>query len=132
MALATTDEVRTFGRLPDATKLVDDDIIPQLDAAARELASWLGAYETTDDVAKQDACIEAECCICVAYLLPVLNTFHTQESTVMQRQIGDTDFLFHGPEDIGTYQEYYMDRARHRVAQYMAATGGGFCMYKAV
>ncbi len=133
MALATITNVRALGRLPDSEKLTDADVQVQLDSAARELKSWIDTYESTTDADKANACVEAESCICMAYLLPVINTLFTQESTVLQRQIGETDFLFLSPEDTQTQQEYWMNRARGRMAEYMSvATGGGWFRYAVV
>jgi len=120
MPLATINDVRQLGRLPDSSKLPDEYIQPHLDAAERELTRWIGNYSDAGGD-KLNACIEAECCICIAYLLPVLNTFYTQGITSLQKELGEMDFLFHSPSDLEKLQNQWLERARNRVADYITS-----------
>jgi len=120
MPFATINDVRQFGRLPDSTKLPDPDIQPHLNAAERELTRWIGDYSDATGE-KAESCKEAECCICMAYLLPVLNTFYTQGVTSLQKELGEMDFLFHSPGDLEKLQNQWLERARNRVADYITS-----------
>jgi hypothetical protein len=119
MPLATPDDVRDIGRLPATeAQLGEDVIVPHLDAAARELCRWLGDYETTTDRDKKAACIEAECCLAMANLLPVLNTFYTAGLPTLQKELGDLDFIFHNPDDLQKIISAWRSRAYNAVAFY--------------
>ncbi len=78
MSLASVDNVRALGNLPGVAQLPDSVIEPHLDSAARELRSWIGFYESTSTGDKVTDCNEAECCICIAYLQPVLQKLYVQ------------------------------------------------------
>jgi hypothetical protein len=121
-ALSSIAEVRTLGRLPDAIKLPDMFIQPHLDAANRELIRWIGDYSgvTGSQIAQ---CKEAEGCLCIAYLLPVMNTFFTQGAITIQKEIGDMDFLFHSPDDLEKLIEYWMNRAKKATADMVEDRG---------
>ncbi len=118
--IADVSDVRTLGRLPAEAKLSGDVISPHLAAAGRKLTRWLGDYAATtgDD---REACKEAECCLCMYYLLPVLNTFYTEGMTTLQKEIGEMDFLFHGPDDLETLKADWLDRAKEAVDHLMAS-----------
>jgi hypothetical protein len=113
-ALVSITEVRTLGRLPDAVKLPDSIIQPHLDGANRELERWIGAYNAA--VAPQLGRVkEAEACICLAYLMPVINTFYTQGITTLQKEMGDMEYLFHTPTEAKALSDMWMERARMAV-----------------
>jgi len=130
MALSSASDVRELGKLPDSSKLSDPVIDIQLEAAARELTSWIGTYSAATGE-KALACIEAECCICMVYLLPVLNTFYTEGLAGVQKEMGEMDLLFHSVSDIERLQEYWIKRARTRVSSYVS-TGGDRMYWGAV
>lgn len=118
MSLSAISDVREIGNLPPVAKLADAVIAPHLAAAGRELASWIGDYSgSTGD--KLADCKEAECCICMAYLLPVLNTLYTQGVTTLQRELGSLDIMFSSPDDQKTLVEMWLDRAHSRVTSYI-------------
>lgn len=121
MALASVTDVRTFAgkRLPPAPGLTDDQITPHLDAAARELAEWIGAYADTTDTDKAAACKEAESCLTIANVIQTQNTFFTQGISSLQKEIGETDFLFMSPDDLKTAIQGWRDRAERAVKAYI-------------
>lgn len=121
MALSSVEDVRTFAgkRLPADPHLTDDQIAPHLDAAARELAEWIGSYEDASDETKQDACKEAEACLCIANVIQTQNVFFTQGITSLQKEVGDVDFLFMSPDDLDKAVQGWRDRAERAVRPYM-------------
>lgn len=118
MALATLQNVRDLGNLPDSTKLDDSILQPHLNSAARRLEKWIGTYSSATGT-KKERCIEAECCLTLAYATPVLNTFFTQGVTTLQKEMGDMEYLFHSPEDLEGIVTMWEDRARDAIAEYM-------------
>lgn len=118
MSLSTVADVRAFGKLPVATQLVDTIIQPHLDAAGRELRSLIGDYSGAFGD-KLDDCKEAEQCICLAYLMPVLNTLYTEGTTTLQQELGGMNVRFHSQEDQQNLSDMWMQRARSRVAKYI-------------
>jgi len=130
MALAFSTDVREVGRLPD--QLTEAVIRPHLDAAARELARWIGDYEAEaagDDgisEAKRAAVVEAECCITMAFGVPVWNTFYTAGMASLTKEVGEMDFIFHSPRDLDGVVRRWMDRARGAVADYLAESDLGW------
>jgi hypothetical protein len=126
---AIVQDVRDLGRLPPAAKLPDAEIDPHLEAAGRELKRRIGEYETGADAEKIEACTEAECCLCMAYLLPVLNTFFTQGIAGLQKEIGETDFQFHSVDDLKKLADLWTERAMNRVKAYITESGTGDLWY---
>ena len=124
MSLSTASDVRALGNLPPVGKLPDAIIQPHLDSAGRELKTWIGDYSAATGEKVAD-CKEAECCICLAYLLPVLNTLYTNGVVSLQKEIGDVELMFHSPEDLQLVAERWLARAKARVAQHSAAESGG-------
>lgn len=121
-ALSTIAEVRALGNLPASAKLEDEIIQPHLDAANRELTAWVGDYSgATDD--KLADCKEAEQCITMAYLLPVLNTLYTNGATTIQKELGSIELMFHTPDDMEKVIEQWLERAKSRMAQYVNSGG---------
>ena len=121
-ALSTIVEVRTLGNLPAVDKIADSIIQPHLDSAARELVKWVGDYSTaTGD--KLAACVEAEGCICMAKLLPVINTMFTDGIITLQKEIGEIDLMFHRPEDLQLVIDWWWDRAKSAVSAYTSSGG---------
>lgn len=119
MALADIEYIREFGKLPEESKLPDDRIQHHLDSACREIRRWIGAYGAEQDEDKRADIIEAEACLTMAYLLPVLNTFYTAGITSLQKEIGESEFLFHSPEDMQSLCKEWESRARKRMLPYM-------------
>lgn len=110
MALSALSDVRSLGNLPAAGQLPDDTVTPHLNSASRELKSLIGEYESTRDTEKQESCIEAECCICIAYLQPILQKLY------IQGLAEDVD------PPSGEWQktaDSWMDRAKSRVNDYI-------------
>ena len=109
---ATVHDVKAFGKLPEEIGV--EVIAPHLKSAKRELSTWIGDYDslTGDDA---DAAEEAECCICMAYILPVLNTLYTETVPSLQKEIGDLDLLFHNPIEMDRICQQWMDRAKRAV-----------------
>lgn len=129
---AKIQDVREMGKLPGSDRLSDSLISPHLEAAGRELTRWIGAYDSgpvLDDV--RAACLEAECCICMAYLLPGMNTFYTEGIAGLQKEIGESEFQFHSVNDLKNLAGMWMQRARKAVADYQQA-GNGAIWYGAV
>ncbi len=131
MALATILYVRGVGRLPEWERLPDDTIEEHLAAAARELAGMIGAYEDSSDQAKIAACKYAEACLTMHLIIPVLNTFYTQEIPGLQKEVGEVDFLFSNPADQERIANMWLERARTAVTSYMGEetnmdSGGGY------
>ena len=122
MALATTTQVRELGGLP--TAVTDSKITPQQGPACRELTRWVGDYSSATGTMLAD-CIEAEICLTMYYLLPVLNTFFTQGVSTLQKEIGEMDFLFHNPDDMEKVRDMWLDRARGAVSDYMGQDSSG-------
>ena len=120
MSLATTGNIRRLGRLPDEDKLPNSEITVQLDSACRELTRKIGEYSSSSGT-KLDDCIEAEGCLCMIRLLPVLNTFYTQGMSTAQKEVGEMDFVFHSPDEIVTIQQYWNDRADSAMQPYLTA-----------
>lgn len=120
--LSTVSEVRALGNLPASAKLDDAIIQPHLDSAGRELTTWIGDYSTAAGDKLAD-CKEAEQCLTMAYLLPVLNTLYTQGAVSIQKELGEIDLMFHSPEDTETVVEKWVDRARSRMTQYVNLGG---------
>lgn len=115
---ADVQDVRDIGNLPDATKLDDRIIIPHLVTAERELIKWIGTYtRATGD--KQTAILEAEACLTMSYVLPVLNTFFTEGISTIQKEIGEIDFQFHDPSDVTELVTYWENRARDAVSEWL-------------
>jgi hypothetical protein len=120
--VSNTEEVRQFGRLPSSEHLTATEMQPHLDSAARELKRWVGEYSTaTGD--KLDSCKEAEMCICIAYLIPVVNTLFTEANLFAQNVIGESGFLFHSPSEKNKVVDGWMDRARTAVAEWSETAG---------
>lgn len=119
MELSTIQELRNFGGLPDSAKIPDEKITPHLEAASRMLTSWIGDYSDAADE-KAECCKEAECCICMSMLMPVLNTFYTADLASVQKNVGEMDFIFHSPGDTRQVQQDWMERARKAVAVYIS------------
>jgi len=118
VAIGTIQDVRDIGNLPDSTKLDDSILEPHQNSAARLLKKWIGAYETsTGD--RKSRCIEAESCLTMYYSIPVLNTFFTEGVTTLQKEIGEMDFLFHRPDELETIRQFWYDRARDAVAEWL-------------
>jgi len=110
MPLAIIPDVRSLGGLPEA---VEDAVIkPHLESAARRIKKIIGDYEAVDAVAEdEDAIIEAEACMTMYLLLPVLHTFYTQGLPGMQKELGDMEFLFHNPDQMFQVRQNWHDRA---------------------
>jgi hypothetical protein len=120
--VSTTEEVRQFGRLPEAEHLPAPEMQPHLDAAARELVRWVGDYSAaTGD--KLESCKEAEMCICIAYLIPVVNTLFTEANLYAQREIGESGFLFHSPGEKNKVVDGWWERARTAVSEWSGTAG---------
>lgn len=118
MTLATIQDVRDLGNLPDETKLVDGVLSPHLASAERELYKWIGDYSSaTGD--KRKRCVEAEACLTMSFAIPVLNTFFTEGITTLQKELGEMDFQFHSVDDLDELVEYWRDRARGAVAEWL-------------
>jgi len=128
--IADIDIVRDFGRLPGPDKLPDAVIEPHLVSAGAELRRWIGDYAATTDADKRAACQEAEACLCLAYLLPVLNTFYTEGIPTIKKETGDIEFRFHDPADLDRVIERWLARARRSVADYGGDTDAGW--YEAI
>lgn len=134
MAKATIAEVRVLGGLPDATKLPDAKITPHLNRAARELARWIGDYSDATGNKLED-CKEAEGCLTMYYLLPVLNTFFTSGISTLQKELGEIEFLFHGPEGVEKVRDMWWARADDTIESYRAGSddaGSGKIRFYAV
>ena len=117
-ALTTIDDIRAYGNLPPKEKLDDTVIQPHLNSAVREITRWIGDYSgATGD--KKDACKEAEACLTMAYLLPVLNTLYTEGVATIQKEIGEMELMFHSPEETKSLVEYWEERAREVLAEYI-------------
>ena len=110
MALASIEQVRQLGGLPAAAKLADAKIEPHLAAAARELKRQVGdySYRTGDERAD---CIDAECSITMAYLLPVLNMICPEGLNSVQKEYGDLGLNFYDADDQKTLIAMWMGRA---------------------
>lgn len=122
MPLVSAQDVRSFGRLPDEKFLSSVHMQPHLDSAAREIARWIGDYSTaTGD--KLESCKEAEMCLCIAYLLPVLNTQYSAPSMYAQSEIGESGFLFDSPSEKKTIIDGWIERARMAISTW-TETGG--------
>ena len=121
-ALISIADLRTFAgkRLPPESALTDDQITPHLDAAARELADWIGTYSADDGAEKVAACKEAEACLAIANILPTQNVFFTQGITTLQKEIGEVDFMFMNPEDLEKAVQGWRDRAERAVKEYIS------------
>lgn len=119
MPLATVADVRALGNLPASGKLADSIVTAQLVPAARELKRWIDTYESTTDTDKATDCVEAECCICMAYLQPVLQTFYIEGITTLQRELGDLEGTHLSPDDWQNVADYWMNRAKYRMQAYI-------------
>lgn len=128
--IADVDSVRDLGRLPDPSRLPDAVIEPHLASAGAELKRWIGSYEDSTDEDKRFACSEAETCLCMGYLLPVLNTFYTQGIPTIKKETGDLEFMFYGPVELDRVIDRWMARARRAVADYGSETDSGW--YEAI
>lgn len=118
--LATAADVRALGNLPAVDKLGDPIIAPHLSAAGRELASWLGSsYLTESDADKIADYKEAECCICLAYLQPVLHTLYTEGVTTLQRELGEINVQYLSPSNWSKVAGDWMQRAKDRMRDYV-------------
>lgn len=118
MALATTTNVREYGNLPAEVQLGDAVITPHLGSAARELKRWIGDYSaSTGD--KLSSCIEAECCICMAYMLSGLNTLYTEGLATIQKVVGEIDLMFRSPEQVDIEVERWLARAKTAVKEWL-------------
>lgn len=115
MALATVQNVRDTGGLPDSGKLADSKITPHLDAAAREIKRWIGDYSSVsgDDLAD---CIDAESCLTMAYLLPVLNLLCPEAISTFQKEYGELGLNFLDAKDQEIIAEKWITRARTAVS----------------
>ena len=116
MALASIAEVRQLGGLPDDTKLADTKIEPHLNAAARELRREIGDYTTRTGDEKDD-CIDAECSIALAYLMPVLNVICPEGLNTVQKEYGDLGLNFYDANDQKILIKMWTDRAAKAIAR---------------
>jgi len=115
-ALATIAEVRQLGGLPVSTKLNDSKIEPHLEAASRQLRREVGDYSgyAGDDLAD---CKDAECSLCMAYLIPVLNMICPEALSTVQKEYGDLGLNFYGADDQQTVIEMWRDRASAAISR---------------
>ena len=119
MTIAIANDVRRLGKLPLGDKIAESIIAPHLESAGRELERWLGSsYELASGV-KALAIIESECCVCLSFLLPVLNTFYSQDLTSVQKELGEMDFMFHSPDEIKEITKSWYNRGYKAIAQYL-------------
>jgi len=125
MALSTIQNVRDMGRLPASTKLADAVIQPHLDSAARELRRWVGEYASETDPTFVADLKDAEQCITLAYLIPVLHSLYPEMLSTAQKELGEMDILFATPAQQQRIIDYWMSRARDRVRGYIPANSGG-------
>lgn len=115
MALATVQNVRDTGGLPDSGKLADSKITPHLDAAAREIKRWIGDYSAVsgDDLAD---CIDAECCLTMAYFIPALNVLCPESLSTFQKEYGELGLNFADADEQTTIAGRWETRARNAVS----------------
>jgi hypothetical protein len=116
MALASIEQVRQLGGLPPAAKLADAKITPHLEAAARELRRKLGDYSSRTGDERAD-CIDAECSIALAYLIPVLNIICPEGLNTVQKEYGDLGLNFYDADDQKTLIKMWRDRADSAIAR---------------
>lgn len=121
-AISTISEVRALGNLPASAKLGDPIIQPHLDSASRELTVWIGDYSSATGDKLAD-CKEAEQCITMAYLLPVLFTLYTNGATTIQKELGEIELMFHTPDDMEKVVKQWLDRAKSRTINYINSGG---------
>lgn len=115
-------DVRSLGRLPD--EFSDDQIRPHLKSADRRIRSWVGEpAEPTPEA--REALAEAEACVCLSLMVPVLNVFYTQGAPRYLKQVGEIEFMFHSPEQAGSVARAWMDRAKAAVRSYRETTSQG-------
>jgi len=112
-------DVRSIGRLPD--EFSDDQIRPHLDSADRRIRSRLGDIETPTAEGRA-ALVEAEACICMALLIPVLNTFFTQGAPKYLKETTEVEFMFHSPEQAKSVSRAWFDRASQAISDYRKTT----------
>ncbi len=120
--LSTVTEVRALGNLPASDKLADPIIEPHLSSASRELTSWIGDYSSATEDKLAD-CKEAEGCLAIAYLLPVLNTMYTNGIVSLQKELGEIELMFHSPDDMDKVIDKWRERAQSRMASYVNEGG---------
>jgi hypothetical protein len=120
--LSYPTDVRVIGRLPE--RIADAEIRPHLQSAGRVLFGWIGDYSQAagDDF---EAAKEAECCICMALMIPILHTFFTEGAPKYTKEIGEVEFMFHNPAQSAEVAEHWMDRARGAVRRYQAESESG-------
>ncbi len=115
--IASVKDVRDLCGLPEASKLPDHKIQPHLEASARKLKEQIGDYsDATGD--KKDAVRDAECCLCMANLLPILNTLFPEDLTTAQKVMGDMDFKFNSPRAVKELVLYWKSRAEGCIQEY--------------
>jgi len=113
--IAACVDVKVIGKLP--CEIECDLIETHLESASRELERWIGEYSDSDEKKRAD-CFEAECCLAIAYLLPTLNTFYTEGVTTLSKEVGQVDFQFHNPQQVGVIAKTWIERAERCVAAY--------------
>ena len=124
MGLAAIADVKNVGRFPANQVIPDATITVHLASAVRELTAWIGEYGTGDEQAKQDACKYAECCICIAFLIPVINVTYKSHQQVLQSVYGEQDGIFAKPDELQTLIDIWLGRARSSVSAYIDSGGG--------
>jgi len=109
-------DVRALGGLPAIEKMGDSVIQPHLDSAGRELTDWIGPYSTISASAIPDV-REAECCLCMYYLLPSCNTFFTEGVTSIRAEVEDLNFQFYSPSQLALVRASWLERAKSAIAR---------------
>jgi len=124
MALATKQIVRDYGNLdPDVP---DETLTPHLNAAKRELISWVGSAKYAEAEAAQDTdqikidLIEAEAYLAYYYAVDFIGLKHTPQGFTTQGQFGEGQFNYLGPGSIKQLKEFAWNRAKKAAEGYVS------------
>ena len=120
--LSHIDDVRRLGNLPDIDELPDDKVRPHMEAAGRELTQRINDYSRLTGDNRANA-MEAECCLCMYYLLPGLNILYTEGIPTAQTEIGESNIYFQRPEDLKLTIEYWLKRAEQAISRIGSTDG---------
>jgi len=126
MGLATGQNVRDYGNLDPS--VTDDLLIPHLNAARRELKSWVGStnYAAAEAAGAEEDIridlVEAEAFLAYSFAIEFVGIRHRPEGFTIEGELGDGQYRFLGPGEVQKIKGWARDRARKAAEPYMSSS----------
>ena len=123
MALATAQLVKDYCNL--ATAVSEDLLIPHMNAARRELISWIGKtkYAEAEAAGSEDEIrvdlTEAEVFLAYHFGIDYLGVKHTEEGFTVEGQYGDGQYRYLGKDSLRKMKQDAYERARKAADPYI-------------